>query len=168
MHGQARRRGFTLIELILVMTVLIIAVAMTTPQLSHLFRGRILGEEARRLLAVSRHARSQAVALAVPMRLWVEPDTGAYGVEPDGGYAADEIEPEEFTLSDGVSFDVDDSELDSAFRVSMRFLPDGSIDETGLPHVTLVGYDGKGIALVFQGQTTGYVLESGIWEKDGS
>src|SRR2546426_11590252 len=46
--------GFTLIELILVMTVLTIAVSITAPALANFFRGRSLDSEARRLLALTR------------------------------------------------------------------------------------------------------------------
>jgi len=160
MTGQARRRGFTLIELILVMAVLVIAVAMTTPTLAYLFRGRLLGEEGRRLLALTRHARSQAVSLAVPMQIWIEPDTGQYGLQPDGGYATDDIETLEFTLANGITFGIDDSELGNDNRVTLRFLPDGSIDEKGAKSVTLDAKNGKSVALVLKGQTEGYVLEA--------
>src|SRR5207253_10956500 len=48
---ESLRSGFTLIELILVMTILTIAVSLTAPALANFFRGRTLDSEARRLLA---------------------------------------------------------------------------------------------------------------------
>src|SRR5690348_10362592 len=46
--------AFTLMELILVMTVLAVAVALTAPALAGFFRGRTLDSEARRLLSMTR------------------------------------------------------------------------------------------------------------------
>ena len=44
------RRGFTLIELILVMALLTVVISLTAPRLSRFFHGRTLDSEARRLL----------------------------------------------------------------------------------------------------------------------
>src|SRR5436305_6369144 len=54
--------AFTLMELILVMTVLAIAVSITAPALSNFLRGRTLDSEARRLLSLTRHGQSRVVA----------------------------------------------------------------------------------------------------------
>ena len=48
------RRGFTLIELVLVMTLLIVVISFSAPSLGKFFRGRALDGEARRLLSLSR------------------------------------------------------------------------------------------------------------------
>ena len=56
-HGRhrvpPRARGFTLIELILVMTLLVIGVSFVTPQLAGFFRGRTMQAEARRLISLT-------------------------------------------------------------------------------------------------------------------
>src|SRR5438067_839751 len=69
---RSQGQGFTLIELILVMTVLVIAVSITAPALSSFFRARTLDSEARRLLSLTRHGQSRAVAEGVPMELWID------------------------------------------------------------------------------------------------
>ena len=50
-------RGFTLIELILVMTLLVIGVSFISPQLGGFFRGRTVQSEARRMISLSRLAQ---------------------------------------------------------------------------------------------------------------
>src|ERR1700704_2983443 len=86
---RAARRGmraFTLIELILVMTILAIAVSFTAPALANFFRGRSIEYEARRLLALTRHGQSRAVSEGLPMELWVDSSKGAYGLEAEPSY----------------------------------------------------------------------------------
>src|SRR5207245_893909 len=80
------RGGFTLIELILVMTVLTIAVSITAPALANFFRARSLDSEARRLLALTRQGQSRAVSEGVPMELWVDAAQGTYGLEAQTSY----------------------------------------------------------------------------------
>ena len=88
-NGRPRngRRGFTLIELILVLTLLAIAASLIAPALSGFFRGRALDSEARRLLSLTRAAQSRAVSEGMPMLLWVDAAQGAYGVEEETGRA---------------------------------------------------------------------------------
>src|SRR5258708_7225755 len=77
------RRGFTLIELILVLTLLAVAASLIAPMLSGLVRGRALDSEARRLLSVTRAAQSRAISEGMPMLLWVNAAQGTYGVEKE-------------------------------------------------------------------------------------
>src|SRR5438445_12373203 len=77
------KRAFTLMELILVMTVLAIAVSITAPALSSFFRGRTLDSEARRFLSLTRHGQSRAVAEGIPMELWVDAVHQTYGLEAE-------------------------------------------------------------------------------------
>jgi type II secretion system protein H len=62
-------RAFTLIELILVMTILLVVMAVAFPSLRGFFRGRNLDSEARRILALTRYGQSRAVAEGVPVVL---------------------------------------------------------------------------------------------------
>ncbi|MCW5557293.1 MAG: prepilin-type N-terminal cleavage/methylation domain-containing protein [Verrucomicrobiae bacterium] len=79
-------RGFTLVELILVMALMLAAVAMLAPSLGRFFRGRDLDSEARRFLSLTRYAQSRAVTEGVPMLLWVDPDRRAYGLTEEFSY----------------------------------------------------------------------------------
>jgi type II secretion system protein H len=76
-----RQQAFTLIELILVMSLLLIVTALAAPQLTSFFRGRSLDAEARRLLSLTRYGQSRAVAEGEPMVLWIDARQGAYGLE---------------------------------------------------------------------------------------
>src|ERR1039457_3008092 len=79
-------RGFTLIELILVMALLTIVISLTAPSLSHFFRGRTLDSEARRLLALTRSGQSRAVSEGMPIDLWVDAAEGAFGLEAEPSF----------------------------------------------------------------------------------
>src|SRR5580765_6347505 len=79
-------KAFTLIELILVMTVLAIAASITAPALANFFRGRTLESEARRLLSLTRQGQTRAVSEGVPMELWLDSTRNAYGLEAEPSY----------------------------------------------------------------------------------
>ena len=78
--------GFTLIEFILVMTLLMVVFGVAAPSLSNFFKGRTLDGEARRLLALTGYAQSRAVSEGLPMILWIDSNAGTYGVEREYGY----------------------------------------------------------------------------------
>lgn len=80
---RAGRRGFTLIELICVMTLLLVVVAMVSPQLSGFFRGRNVDSEVRRFYSLTLHGQQRAISEGTPMLLWVDPDERAYGLQAE-------------------------------------------------------------------------------------
>jgi type II secretion system protein H len=80
------RAGFTLIELILVMAVLVIVLALVAPSLSNFFRGRSLDSEARRFVSLTRYAESRAVSEGVPMLVWIDPEQRSYGLTEEVSY----------------------------------------------------------------------------------
>src|SRR5258708_17615444 len=85
--SKVQRAGaFTLIELILVMTILAIAVSITAPALANFFRGRILDSEARRLLGLTHQGQSRAVSEGVPMDLWLDSAQNTYGLEAEPSF----------------------------------------------------------------------------------
>src|SRR6266581_9368788 len=90
------RRGFTLIELILVMTILTIAISITAPALSNFFRGRSLDSEARRLLSLTRLGQSRAVSEGLPVQLWIDAARDECGLEADSSYEATDAHAVDF------------------------------------------------------------------------
>jgi prepilin-type N-terminal cleavage/methylation domain-containing protein len=84
------RCAFTLIELILVMTILLVVLSLSAPTLKNFFRGRTLDVEARRLLALTHYGQNRAVSEGVPMVLWIDPDQGRYGLEMQSGFSTEE------------------------------------------------------------------------------
>lgn len=100
-HG--RGRGFTLIELILVMALLVIVIGVALPSLKGFFRGRGLDNEARRFLSLTRYGQSRAVAEGVPMVLWVDANAGFYGLEMAAGYEETDPQALEFELDPNIA-----------------------------------------------------------------
>ena len=136
---RAVRRGFTLIELILVMSILIVVIAMIGPNLTSFFRGQTLDSESKRLLALTRYAQSRAVAESVPMTLWIDPQQGSYGLEIEAGFADRDDKANEFTLDENLEIEVRAAKTTTttttmnsptANGLTIRFTPDGFISES--------------------------------------
>lgn len=114
--GSAASRGsksqstapnaFTLIELVLVMTLLTVVFAMSAPSLSRFFRGRNLGSEADRFLSLTQYAQSRAVAEGIPMLIWIDAQQRRYWVEADTSYVESDPKAEHFNLADKLQLDV--------------------------------------------------------------
>jgi prepilin-type N-terminal cleavage/methylation domain-containing protein len=165
-------RGFTLIELILVMTVLTIAVSVTAPALANFFRGRTLDSEARRLLALIRHGQSRAVSEGIPVELWFDEQQGVFGLEAEPSYEPADTRAVRFTLDADLKIEVvkgvaglanipmeegaQEAGLGAVGQVlsthpdlpRIRFLPDGSFGESSPQILRLVGRDGGSIWVV--------------------
>src|SRR5512135_3490059 len=105
-YADRARRGFTLIELILVMALLTVVISLTAPRLSRFFHGRTLDSEARRLMALTRSGQSRAVSEGLPMDLWVNADKGEFGLEAEPSYETSDPKAVEFTLDSGLKIEV--------------------------------------------------------------
>jgi prepilin-type N-terminal cleavage/methylation domain-containing protein len=166
-------RGFTLIELILVMALLTIVISLTAPKLSRFFHGRTLDSEARRLLALTRSGQSRAVSEGLPMDLWVDAEQGTFGLEAEPSYETSDPKAVEFSLDSGLELEVVNKPVAapantvssmntgrqastaSVLRVKLvhanlptiRFLPDGSIGEASPQMLHLSSGDGGSLWL---------------------
>lgn len=128
-------RGFTLMELILVLGLLAAILAIAAPSLSRFFSGRSLQEETRRFLALTQYGGNLAVSEGVPMVLWIEPKLGEYGLRPETGYPTNRHNAFHYRLRDDLELDVESASLTQASKArapSIYFLPDGSISEISL------------------------------------
>ncbi len=137
-HRKCARfvRGMTLIELIAVLALLSMVVGISAPALSPFFRGRRLNEEARRLLALTRYARNQAICYGVPMEIWFDQKTGEYGLRPQTGYILSARDANvTYQLGNDLQFYSDDIAADGASQPSIRFRPDGTLDSQSLTSV---------------------------------
>jgi type II secretion system protein H len=144
-----RDRGFTLIELILVMALLTIVLSVGAPALARFFRGRTLDSEARRFLSLTRYGQSRAVSEGVPMVLWIDAEQGLYGLEAEVGYLDEDRKAVEFMLHEDLLVEVEQAEvrpLSSQWNrptrradslPEIRFTPDGFISETS-PDAVLI------------------------------
>lgn len=98
--------GFTLIELILVMAVLVIAFGVTSPTLQRFFQGRAMDSEIRRLLALTRYGQSRAISEGIPIVLWIDTQLGQYGLESAAGYDERDRHALEYKLQDNLQLQI--------------------------------------------------------------
>jgi type II secretion system protein H len=179
-------RGFTLIELILVMAILTIAVAITAPALANFFRGRSLDSEARRLLALTRQGQSRAVSEGVPMELWFDTAQNIFGLEAEPSYEEVDTHAVTYQLQDmqvevvnapaaggmttGVATDEGDAPISSnSTKVQskhrnqprIRFLPDGTISEQSPQSLRLSSRDGSRIGIGLSRNHLSYEIRTG-------
>jgi type II secretion system protein H len=159
----SRVRGFTLIELILVMTILTIAISITAPALANFFRGRSLDSEARRLLAMVKQGQSRAVSEGIPILFWIDTSQGAFGLEAEPSYEDTDTKAIQFTLDPDMQIELiagspgtatstftDSPQLQTgtpslnnhANLPKIRFLPDGSVSDASLQTIRLTSRDG--------------------------
>jgi prepilin-type N-terminal cleavage/methylation domain-containing protein len=173
--------GFTLIELILVMTILAIAVSFTAPALANFFRGRSLDYEARRLLALTRQGQSRAVSEGLPIELWFDAANSAYGLEAEPSYEAVDSKAISFALDSQMQIEFNDQSNGAHFGTlglgssstsgsstrsnhpnlpKIRFLPDGSVADGSPQAVHLIGRDGMSMWLMLSRNRLNYEIRT--------
>ena len=149
-----RRHGFTLIELVLVLALLVIAVSMVAPRISGFIRGRTLHSESRRLLAVIRAGQARAVSDGVPASVWIQVAPGRYGLASDTPGSKVDPKELEFSVDEDIRISVTAGRGSSVtFRnlPAVRWLPDGSVDEGSLESLELT--DTAGVTLWLKAST---------------
>jgi type IV fimbrial biogenesis protein FimT len=154
--------GFTLVELILVMALLVVAVSLAAPALSNFVRGRALDSEARRLLALMHAGQSRAVSEGLPMVLWLDEKNGAYGLQAETSGQNGDPKAENLDVDSTLAIAV--LNAGSAAPVTfqnlpaIRFLPDGSVDENSPQTVQLTDSAGISRWLILNNSRTGYEI----------
>jgi type II secretion system protein H len=178
---RSRQGGFTLIELILVMTILTIAISITAPALSNFFRGRSLDSEARRLLALTRLGQTRAVSEGLPVQLWIDATRDECGLEADSSYDTTDAHAVEFTLDRDLQIETDNTGSTAGGTTMpntatsgspnsgngshsnlphIRFLPDGSVGEGSPQTIRLVARDGFSISIVMSRSHLSYEIRA--------
>ena len=156
----ASSRGFTLVEMILVMALLVIGVSFITPHLQGFFRGRTLQYEARQMIALIHNGQTRAVSGGVPMDLWFDIAENKYGLEEEPGYSETDPKAEKIDLNENLKIEIpeDDPSVsqprtdqngEHAGMPKIIFLPDGSLAETSPRTVRIVDSAGP-VLLVTQ------------------
>lgn len=157
------RGGFTLIELVLVMALLVVAISVTAPVLSRFFRGRTLDSEARRLLSLTRAGQARAVSVGQPALLWIDASQHEYGLELENAPRTGDPHAEDFFLADGLQLDAVDAapmSVEGRKLPAVRFLPDGTIDESSPSALRLSAADGSILWLVEQTNHMTYAIQN--------
>lgn len=133
--------GFTLIELILVMAMLMVVLGVAAPSLQRFFKGRNLDSEARRFLGLTRYGQSRAVSEGIPMLLWVDWKDASYGLRAASGYLQEDDKAVEYKLDRDLKIQANLPPVQNTTTPlsidpvvgnvpTIRFQPDGSIGET--------------------------------------
>lgn len=145
---RADSKGFTLIELILVMALLVGLIALAAPRLKLFLKQRHLEAEAERFVAAIEFARAQAVNTGIPMQVTIDPEREEFSIMPIiGFYTIDQIYT--YKLASGVHFikellkaqGVISRLRNSSGAYSIVFHPDGSLDPESL---YTVGFEDDG------------------------
>jgi Tfp pilus assembly protein FimT len=100
-----RPSGFTLIELILIMALIVIMAAVVTPRMAGFFRGRTLDNEARRFVTLTRHGQNRAVSEGIPILVWIDEEKQLYGVEAQPGYLEKDDRALEYPVADELTIE---------------------------------------------------------------
>jgi type II secretion system protein H len=154
--------GFTLIELILVLALLVIITSIAVPTMSRFIRGRALDSEAQRMLALMHAGQSRAVSEGAPMVLWLDEKGGAYGLEAETSGQNGDAKAEELAVDSTLQLSVPDegTTARTTFKdlPAIRFLADGTVDEDSPMTVQLVDADGFARRLVGTKLRTGYEI----------
>ena len=172
----AWRRGFTLIELILILALLVVITSIAVPAMARFIRGRALDTEARRLVALMHLAQSRAVSEGAPMVLWINVPTGGYGVcaEASGQTSGRKVRQTAGQNGDpkAVELAVDSTLTLAVLNTgtggqtlfnglpAIRFQADGTVDETSPQTLKLTDSDGFARSLVETRLRTGYEISA--------
>lgn len=143
------RNGFTLVELIVVMVLLLIVASTVAPRMSSFFRGRALSSEARRMLSLINHAQSRAVAEGVPVLLWIDATRSSYGLDVQSSHASGQDRSLTYTAEPSLTLEtpmtnerpVSESEDETLGlpenTPAIRFNPDGFFDEASVSRIVI-------------------------------
>jgi type II secretion system protein H len=152
--------GFTLVELLLVLALLVIITSMVAPAMSGFIRGQALDSEARRLFALMHAGQSRAVAEGLPMVLWVNEKAGTYGLISETAANGSDPKAENLTLDENLQIAVLNSGVAGGTTYqnlpAIRFLPDGTIDENSPQTLRLTDAKGNALWLIETRDHTGY------------
>ncbi len=159
-HGS----GFTLIELILVLALLVIITSLAAPAMSNFIRGQALDSEARRLMALIHAGQSRAVSEGLPMVLWVDEKQGAYGLQAETTGRNGDPKAENLSLDASLQIAVVSAGSAGTTRFgglpAIRFLPDGTVDENSPQTLRLMDARGHALWLIESRNRNGYEVQN--------
>jgi len=153
-----RGKGFTLVELILVMMLLATVTALSLPSLARSMRQRHLAGEAARFLALIEYARDEAVSQAVPTILWIDSASGRFGVEAKPGFTGDEQREREFAVNPDVHFEADAVPTKDGIAKAVEFAPDGAPDESSMESLRILDRFGSALTIARTANRDGYEI----------
>lgn len=158
MTDTRRHRAFTLLELILVMVIVCTALAMAAPNLRNWNRGQQQRDAADQIVALTRYARTQAVADANTYRLNVDTQTGRYWLTMQDGQQFINLGAEmgrEFQVPDGSRLEL--MSADGPPTTTVDFYPTG---RTQLARLRLTSNTGEVTEIACTAPAEGFVVQT--------
>jgi len=92
------RAGFTLVEMVVVMSIMVITIGVVAPSFKGFLQGRNLANESRRFLSFTHYGSVRAINEGVPVDLWMDVKAGRYGLAASGGYTETQTNEVDFLL----------------------------------------------------------------------
>ena len=129
----ATRRGFTLLELVLVMLLVSLMMGLAAPSLRGFIIGRKSADAVAQVIALAQYARNQAVSTGATYRLNVDPAQGTYWLTVQKGGEFRELGTEfgrRFLLPEFVEASWPAAQ--SAAHAYIEFFPDGRTEAVKL------------------------------------
>ena len=127
-HG-GEKRGFTLLELILVMVILSTVLAMSAPSLRGFFGSRQTHDTAAQILALTQLARSQAISEGIVYRLNFDTRERTYWLTAQQSGTFEELKTEFgriFTLPKDMVMELEDVQEEDTEKF-LAFTPQGTV-----------------------------------------
>ena len=125
------RRAFTLVELCVVLSLLVIAVGVAAPSFKQFLKGRNHESEARRFLSLTRYGASRAVSEGLPVDLVINVKLNKYTMAASGGYTESKTNILNFTVDQDVLMQVSPSP--GALTTQSNFWTPSAARRTALP-----------------------------------
>jgi len=122
-------RGFTLLELILVMVILSTVLAMAAPSLRGFFASRKTHDTAAQILALTQFAHSQAISEGIVYRLNFDTRQRTYWLTSQQAGIYEELKTEfgqTFTLPKDIVMELEELDEDEAITF-LKFTPQGTV-----------------------------------------
>lgn len=161
--GRRGRRGFTMIELMIVVGIIALVMGMGVPTLVRTFRKEALRQAVTDIVEVASHARALAIQRGHVVELVIVPEGRTVSVSGGGGdrsvlaghYRTSATWSDSLTLE---MLDVNFSEWMHAPEARVRFFPNGTCDEATI----VLRNDRNEFRMIFWEALTGLA----IWEAD--
>ena len=130
-NAKTRAKGFTLLELVMVLVLISTVLAMAAPSLRGFVKGRQIAEAVAQVLSLTHLARSQAASQGCVYRLNIDAEAKAYWLTMQRAGTFVELDSEHgrrFHLPEEVSVTLEFS-VTNALTTYIQFYPDGRSDQ---------------------------------------
>ena len=148
--------------MILVLALLVIITSIAAPAMARFIRGRALGSEARRVVALMHAAQSRAVSEGMPMMFWVDEKADTYGVAAETTGENGDPKAEELQVDSTLAISIVNltTGVPTLYKnlPAIRFQPDGTVDENSPQTLKLTDSDGFSCTLTETRLRTGYEI----------